>query len=50
MAIEQAPEQLVPGAQNCRLELAVSVVGRLGTRPIPGKLRNGMTAPILLLG
>ena len=44
MAIEQTPEEFVPGTQNCRLELAVSVTGKLGTEPIPGRLRNGITA------
>ncbi|MNF05572.1 hypothetical protein D3C80_2053320 [compost metagenome] len=31
MAVEQTPEKLIPSAQNCRLELAVRVAGRLGT-------------------
>jgi len=50
MAIEQTPEQFVPGTQNCRLALAVSVAGKLGTCPIPGRFRNGMTAFNLLVG
>ncbi|MNO82179.1 hypothetical protein D3C76_734420 [compost metagenome] len=50
VAVEQAPEQFVPGTQNCRLALAVRVAGRLGTRPMPGRFRNGMTALILLVG
>lgn len=43
LAIEQAPEEFVPGTQNCRLERAVRVAGRLGTEPIPGSTRNGRT-------
>ena len=41
-ALEQAPEKLIAGGQNCRLERAVRCVGRLGTVPIPGSTRNGM--------
>ncbi|MNG13705.1 hypothetical protein D3C87_1221270 [compost metagenome] len=50
MAIEQTPEEFVAGTQNCRLELAVSVAGKSGTLPIPGNVRNGMTALSLLVG
>jgi len=44
VAIEQAPEEFIPGTQNCRLELAVSVAGKFGMGPIPGRFRNGITA------
>jgi hypothetical protein len=44
VSIEQTPEEFISGTQNCRLELAVSVVGKLGTGPIPGRFRNGSTA------
>lgn len=44
VAVEQAPEEFIPGTQNCRLELAVSVAGKFGTGPIPGRFRNGITA------
>ena len=50
MAIEQAPEEFVCGTQNCRLELAERFAGRLGTWPIPGTFRNGMTCCSLLVG
>lgn len=43
LTIEQAPEELVSGTQNCRLDWAVRVAGRLGTEPIPGNTRNGRT-------
>jgi hypothetical protein len=50
MAVKQTPEKFVRGTQNCRLELAVSVAGKLGTAPIPGNTRNGMTCFNLLVG
>ena len=50
VAVEQTPEEFVAGTQNCRLELAVSVGGKLGTGPIPGRFRKGMTALNLLVG
>ncbi|GLH36705.1 hypothetical protein RS1P1_09880 [Pseudomonas moraviensis] len=40
--LEQTPEELIAGSQNCRLERAVRCVGRLGTVPMPGSTRNGM--------
>lgn len=50
VAVEQTPEQFVPGTQNCRLELALRFAGRLGTGPIPGSTRNGMTCFSLFVG
>src|SRR3990167_7861014 len=50
LAVEQAPEEFFPGIQNCRLELAERVVGRLGTAPMPGSTRNGSTWLSLVVG
>ena len=42
-AVEQTSEEFFPRVQNCRLDVAVRNVGRLGTVPTPGNTRNGIT-------
>lgn len=42
-AAQQAPEQTLAGNQNCRLDWAVNVVGRLGTLMLPGSTSTGRT-------
>ena len=42
-AAEQAPEELVPRSQSCRLELANRLAGRFGTVPMTGNTNAGNT-------
>ena len=43
LTAQQASEKLVPRGQNCTLEMAVRLVGRLGTGPTTGNTRRGST-------
>lgn len=49
-AAEQAPEEFIPGRQNCRLDWACSVTGNCGTVPMPGNTMNGITFWRLAVG
>ena len=43
LTAQQASKQLVTRGQNCTLEMALRLVGRLGTGPTTGNTRRGST-------